>query len=164
MISIQKTGSTVAEVKTLMAVLGKTWWDRIEYECAKGISPYASSYKKGQTLSRWQGHEECVRLPRLAFDWITEGARPRGRPRKRWKHNIQEKVVKYRPRRLDKMRWGGCSDWQVKGHQGDGARNEYWILRSCNCKWRRLAWWTFAVFTWTIGILMDEFTEFCWCV
>ncbi|KAI8513514.1 hypothetical protein Bbelb_020870 [Branchiostoma belcheri] len=55
---------------------------------------------------RWLGHVQRMnpdRIPKMAFDLKLKGKRPPGRPRKRWRDNVQEILTHRRIGRLERL-------------------------------------------------------------
>ena len=47
---------------------------------------------------RWHGHVKRVgndRLPKLLMNWQPDGRNRRGRPKKRWRHNLRKGLERY---------------------------------------------------------------------
>lgn len=116
----QKNKSKVqaAEMKVLRLIKGVTRRDRIRNEDIRrelGLIAVTEVVERNQL--RWYGHlmrmgEE--RLPRQALEWIPQGRRPVGRPRKRWMEGVEESVrrrgetlgdVKRQELYMDRKRW-----------------------------------------------------------
>ena len=88
-----------SEMKTLRTIVHKTRRDRIRNENVRGmvgVAPLINKIEKGQL--RWLGHlmrMDGNGIAKKRWDWIPEGRRSRGRPRKRWKDGIEEVLAKY---------------------------------------------------------------------
>jgi hypothetical protein len=79
---------------------------------------------KGQRIS-WLGHLERMeedRMPKKIFTQILEGTRRRGRPRKRWRKEVERDlqvlgVRRWRELVIDRDKWRGIVR-QAKAHSG----------------------------------------------
>jgi hypothetical protein len=95
-----KTRSRIqaAEMRPLRTMIGKSRRDRVRNERVReriGVCPVQKKIEKSQL--RWLGHLERMddqRVAKRCFQWVPEGRRPRGRPRKRWKDEIEEVLEK----------------------------------------------------------------------
>ena len=81
-----------AEMKVLRLIKGVTRLDRLRNEDIRReleVEDILKLIEKGQL--RWYGHVKRMddgRYPRKYLEWKPEGTRPVGRPRKRWKDNV----------------------------------------------------------------------------
>ena len=95
-----KTRSQIqaAEMRVLRLIKGVTRLDRLRNEDIRRELEVEDIFKfveRGQL--RWYGHVKRMdenRYPKKYVDWIPEGRRPVGRPRKRWKENIDMSMRK----------------------------------------------------------------------
>ena len=95
-----KTRSQIqaAEMRVLRLIKGVTRLDRLRNEDIRrelGVEDILKFVERGQL--RWYGHVKRMddnRYPKRYIDWIPEGRRPVGRPRKRWRENIDMSMRK----------------------------------------------------------------------
>ena len=96
-----------AEMKPIRIILGKTRLDRLRNEeLRKRLDVMPLESRIEQAKLRWLGHLQRMedgRTPKLAFNWMPNGRRPTGRPRKRWRDSVQEILTKYRMGRLSRL-------------------------------------------------------------
>ena len=83
-----------AEMRPLRAMIGKSRRDRVRNEYVRnriGVSPMIKIIERSQL--RWLGHLERMEEGRMARRWWVwrpeGGRRPRGRPRKRWRDEVE---------------------------------------------------------------------------
>ena len=85
-------------MRVLRLIKGVTRLDRIRNADIRrelGISNILELIERGQL--RWYGHVkrmEASRYPKQFLEWMPDGRRPVGRPRTRWKDNIEKAVQK----------------------------------------------------------------------
>ena len=95
-----------AEMRVLRMILGVTRRDRIRNDVIRerlNITSVLKIIEKSKL--RWYGHVKRMeenRYPRKYLDWIPQGRRPVGRPRKRWIQGIEDAVQK-RGRSLEEI-------------------------------------------------------------
>ena len=88
---------TAAEMRCLRMIKGVTRMDRVrntDIRMELGVESVVEVVQRGQL--RWYGHVmrmEEHRYPARFLRWTPVGRRPRGRPRKRWKENVEKAVI-----------------------------------------------------------------------
>ena len=91
-----KSQLQAAEMRVLRLIKGVTRLDRIRNEDIRrelGIDKILELVERGQL--RWYGlvkRMEDSRYPKQFLEWIPDGRRPVGRPRVRWRDNIDKAV------------------------------------------------------------------------
>ena len=93
-------------MRVLRLILGVTRRDRIRNDVIRERLNITSVLKIiERSKLRWYGHVKRMeesRYPRKYLDWIPQGRRPVGRPRKRWIQGIEDAVQK-RGRSLEEI-------------------------------------------------------------
>ena len=93
-----KSQLQTAEMRVLRLIKGVTRLDRIrnvDIRRELAIDDILESIERGQL--RWYGHVmrmEDSRFPKQFLEWMPDGRRPVGRPRTRWRDNIEMAVRK----------------------------------------------------------------------
>ena len=93
-----KSQLQAAEMKVLHLIRGVTRLDRMRNTTIReqlGIENILYLIEAGQL--RWYGHVKRMgdgRFPKQFLEWTPDGRRPVGRPRTRWKDNIEKAVQK----------------------------------------------------------------------
>ncbi len=86
--SQEKSRIQAADMRVLRTIRGVTRRDRMRNERIRWeLSERPILETVGEGRLRWYGHVkriEDTRYPRKMLQWIPEGRRPQGRPRKRW--------------------------------------------------------------------------------
>ena len=83
----------------MRTMINKTRRDRVRNDNVRrtvGVAPMINKIEKGQL--RWLGHLMRMNENRIAkkrWNWIPNGRRSRGRPRKRWKDGVEEILEKH---------------------------------------------------------------------
>ena len=83
-------------MKALRLIKGVTRLDRLRNEDIRrelGVEGILDFVERGQL--RWFGHVkrmDNVRYPKRMLEWIPQGRRPVGRPKKRWLENIERGI------------------------------------------------------------------------
>ena len=93
-----KTRSQIqaTEMKALRLIKGITRRDKIRNEDIRrelGVESILDFVERGQL--RWFGHVKRMdheRYPKRMLEWIPQGRRPAGRPKKRWLENIERGI------------------------------------------------------------------------
>ena len=105
----QRTKSKLqaAEMKVLRLIKGVTRWDRIRNEDIRR-ELRVTSINEVVERNRLRWYEQVMRmeeerLPRQSLEWIPQGRRSVGRPRRRWMEGVEE-AVKRRGERLDDIK------------------------------------------------------------
>ena len=115
-----KSQLQAAEMRVLRLIKGVTRLDRLRNDDIRrelGIESILQSIERGQL--RWYGHVkrmEDSRYPKQFLEWMPDGRRPVGRPRMRWKDNIEMAIekrgatiqeVEQQEMFLDRVQWRG---------------------------------------------------------
>ncbi|KAI8482431.1 hypothetical protein Bbelb_398270 [Branchiostoma belcheri] len=96
-----------AEMRVVRTMLDKSRLDKIRNTHLRnmlGITSVADDIER--SALRWLGHVQRMnpdRIPKMAFDLKLKGKRPPGRPRKRWRDNVQEILTHRRIGRLERL-------------------------------------------------------------
>ncbi|KAI8491909.1 hypothetical protein Bbelb_302820 [Branchiostoma belcheri] len=96
-----------AEMRVVRTMLGKSRLDKIRNTHLRnmlGITSVVDDIER--SALRWLGHVQRMnpdRIPKMAFDLKLKGKRPPGRPRKRWRDNVQEILTHRRIGRLERL-------------------------------------------------------------
>ena len=100
-----KSQLQAAEMRVLRLIKGVTRLDRIrnvDIRRELGIDDILELIERGQL--RWYGHVKRMednRYPKKFLEWMPDGRRPVGRPRTRWRDNIEKAVQKRGSTMLD---------------------------------------------------------------
>src|ERR1700755_3491542 len=85
-----------AEMYVLRTIIGRTRRDRLRNErIREEVSVKAMLNKMDAARLRWWEHLERMEEGRVAkrrWEWRPAGARPKGKPRKRWKDSVEESL------------------------------------------------------------------------
>ncbi|XP_066964223.1 uncharacterized protein [Macrobrachium rosenbergii] len=99
-----------SEMKSQRTKINKTRRDKMRNENVRtaGAAPVMNKIEKGQL--RWLGHimrMDESRITKKRWNWIHEGRRLRGRPRKRWKGGVEEILTKHSVPTIEELRRNG---------------------------------------------------------
>ena len=126
--TVTRSRIQAAEMKPLRTMIGKSRRDRIRNEHIReriGVSSIRNKIEKTQL--RWLGHLERMeegRVARRCWEWRPVGRRPRGRPKKRWKDEVEEVLERHRFPNITQLRREGQfadrDEWRRRLHQLTG--------------------------------------------
>ena len=92
----------------MRAMIGRSRRDRVRHEQIReriGVCPVLN--KINSSHLRWLGHLKRMeegRVARGCWEWIPDGNRLRGRPRKRWNDTIDETLRRYDMPNIEALR------------------------------------------------------------
>ena len=112
MTKIDRSRIQAAKMRPLRAIVGKTRRHKLKNEdIRKSIGVGSMLCKIDAAQLRWLGHLERMdeeRIARGCWEWMPDGRRPRGRPRKRWKENAEEALSRHDLPNIETLREEGA--------------------------------------------------------